>query len=129
MSRRLTDLERMYRATPESAVVRAVIDYLSARGGLAWRVNTGGNWFSNPGSDTSRFVRFSETGTSDVFCIMNGRFIAVECKRETGKRSEQQIAWQARVVEHGGIAVVCRASNWQQVLDAAVALGRTEGDV
>lgn len=113
--KRLTDQERLWRSVPESEVLRAVLDYLILRGAYSWRNNTGSVVAEHKGK--RRFVRFSEPGAADVFCIYCGRFLAFECKTETGTLSEQQHAWRETIEAYGALYRVCRPSDYQQVID------------
>lgn len=88
----------------ESEVLRACLDYLRARGILAWRNNTGAMSATYKGK--TRFIRFSEPGIADILGVLpGGRLLAVECKRPGGKLSELQAAFLARVRDAGGLAV------------------------
>lgn len=118
MSRRLTDQERLWRSVPESQVLKAVLDYLGSYGAYAWRNNTGA--MSGEHKGKRWFVKYSETGAADVFCILNGRFIAVETKTELGKQSDDQRQWQQLVEAVGGVYLICRPSSWQETIDAAI---------
>lgn len=120
--KRLTEQDRVWRSVPEADVLRAVLDYLSRRGVYAWRNNTGSTVAEHNGR--RRFIRFSEPGAADVFCIFNGRFVAVETKTETGKQSQEQRDWQAAIERAGGTYVIARPSNYAEVIDAAI--GRQE---
>jgi hypothetical protein len=119
LSRRLTTQERIWRAVPESDVVRAVLDYAQARGAYCWRNNTGSVTATYNGKE--RFIRFSEKGAADVFCIYRGRFIAFETKRELGVVSETQHAWRQQIEQVGGLWRRCRPSDYETVIDAALA--------
>lgn len=122
MPYRLTAQERLYRAVPESQVVQDVINYLSIRGCLAWRNNTGGGRFQNKGSNTVRYVQFSAPGAADVFAVYRGYFLAFECKTELGTVSEEQHAWRQLLETVDGIWRRCKPSDYIDVIDHALAL-------
>jgi hypothetical protein len=90
---------------PESAVLRACLDYLRLRGHCAVRVNNGGFKTERGG-----WVRCTDTpGSPDIMgCAKGGRFLAVECKSGRGRQSGAQKAFQAAVEAAGGLYVVAR---------------------
>ncbi len=57
------------------------------------------------------------TGSADIICVVRGRFLALECKVDKGKQSEEQVAWQRTVEAAGGRYAVVRS-----VLDAVQAV-------
>ena len=93
--------------TPESCVVRACLDYLKIRGILAWRNNTGA--VMEKGNGKQRFIRYGFPGSSDIIGIYRGRFLAVECKSDTGRVSALQHDFLNRISDAGGIAIVARS--------------------
>lgn len=73
----------------ETALVRAVLDALDARGIWAWRTNAG--------VFGSRHIRGAPEGTPDILGVLpGGGLFGIECKTEKGKQSEAQRAWQAK---------------------------------
>ena len=103
--------------TPESQVLEDCLRYLQVRGIYHWRNNVGAVRLG-PG----RFMRFGLKGSSDILGILpNGRFLAVECKAQSGRLSGEQGEFLEAVEKLGGLAVVCRG--WEE-LDAAL---RREG--
>lgn len=101
---------------PEAQLVRAVLELLTVvYGCYVWRANTGA------GRIGERFVRFGPPGQSDVIGVgPGGRFIAVECKNEHGKLSEDQRDFLALVEAHGGIALVVRPQTYVEVIEQAL---------
>lgn len=93
------------RGLPESAVLSQCLDYLCARSVFAWRNNSGGAKIGKS------FVRFGLTGSADILGICgDGRFLAVECKRERGGTlSEAQRSFLERIRRNGGVAVCVRS--------------------
>lgn len=67
-----------------------------------WRNNTGAV------KTGSRFIRFGYTGSSDILGICpDGRFLAVECKREKGGvLSDKQREFLSHIKANGGVAIV-----------------------
>lgn len=68
---------------------------------FCWRNNTGATKIG------SRFIRFGYAGSSDILGILpNGKFLAVECKREKGGRlSEKQKIFLDTINKNGGFAI------------------------
>lgn len=97
---------------PESAVLAACLRALELHPAVAWacRVNSGAVT-AQDSLGKKRFIRFnSMPGMSDIIGqATDGRFLAVECKRPSGKLSDDQRAFLARVEAAGGIAVCARS--------------------
>lgn len=90
--------------TRESALVRAVLDYLTLRGVCHWRNNSGALKVGN------RLVRFGTPGSADILAVLaGGRLLAIECKRRGQSLRQAQRAWLAAVEQAGGIACVARS--------------------
>lgn len=104
---------------PETALVRACIDYLNYRGIFAWRNNTTGVY--DPARKTFRSFTGLK-GVSDVLgCTSDGRFVAVECKAKDNTLAPEQIAFLNTIQAKGGIA--CVAYTLDDVQDALTAAG------
>jgi hypothetical protein len=87
----------------EADLQRQIIQYLRARGMPAWLTHDSRHHPVEP-------------GIADINCILpGGRFLAIECKTDTGKLSPEQLEW-FRVLESG-------SGNWCIVhsLDEAMA--------
>lgn len=92
----------------ENQVKNACLEYLHLRGIMAWQNNTGAVKYRN-GVGKDRFLRFGYKGSADILgCLPGGRFLAVECKTNTGKLAESQREFLADVRKFGGVAVVAR---------------------
>ncbi len=88
----------------ETAIVRAVVDYLTLQGHLAIRINSGGVVRTDRGR--KRFVRFNSVpGTSDVLACIDGTFAAIEVKRPGGKLTPEQASFLDLVRTTGGLGV------------------------
>lgn len=50
-------------------------------------------------------------GSSDLICIVppTGRLLAIECKSERGRTTEEQDRWLEQVRKYGGVAGVARS--------------------
>jgi Holliday junction resolvase len=92
--------------TPESAVLRACLDYLRLRGHFVFRVNGGGFETKRGG-----FVRCTDiSGVADIVGITdNCQPLAVECKSAKGKLSITQKVFKEAWIERGGVYVLARS--------------------
>lgn len=99
----------------ETALVRAVLDYLEIRGIWAWRQNSGA--FEGEYKGKKRFMRFGIKGMSDILGVMpDGRFLAIECKVKPNKPTPDQLEFLGNVKRRGGVACLCW--NIDDVMDA-----------
>lgn len=97
--------------TDETKLVKAILDWLAAKGIFAWRTNNTAVY------DPSRGVMrtfHGLKGVSDILGILStndhcGTFLAIEVKTETGKLSADQEAFLERIKREGGIAIVARS--------------------
>jgi hypothetical protein len=91
----------------ESELVSFCLGYLKTRPVLYWRNNTGafaGAYTrKGDGKTVNRFLRFGAPGSPDIFVLMKGRFIGIECKVGTNKQSPEQKTFQADLEKHGGL--------------------------
>ncbi len=97
----------------EATVLESVIRYARIHPKVAWirRINTGAVKMQ------SRYMRFGFVGCSDLIGQMiDGRFLALECKSNTGKLTEEQTAFLDRVKRHGGVAGMVRSIDDAEVL-------------
>lgn len=97
---------------PERDVLAECLEALAMCPAVAWsvRMNTGGAWL--PGKDHEpQFVKFAFKGCSDIIGqLVDGRFLAVECKRKGKNPTEDQQAFLTRVAANGGMAFVARCA-------------------
>lgn len=99
----------------ERDIQAAVLKYLAVDRRVGWRhrFNTGAKRFKGTdarGRPTQRFVRFAFVGCSDILGqLIDGRFLAVECKRKGEEPSSEQADFLARVERFGGVAIVARS--------------------
>ena len=95
----------------ERDVLKAVWHYLSAHPKVAWvtRINSGGTYFDNTHGG-QQFMRFNyKKGISDLIGQMkDGRFLAVECKREGANLEDHQREFLNEVRAANGVAFVAR---------------------
>lgn len=58
---------------------------------------------------------YSENGTPDILACVNGYFLAIEVKAETGKVAELQLAKICDIRKAGGFAYVVYPSGWDKL--------------
>lgn len=100
---------------PESAVLKAVLEYLTAKHILAFRTNTGAMKAEYNGK--ARFIKFGTPGMADVLAFPPGIWrkvsqppiLWIECKSSVGKQSDLQKSFQAQVEAEGHRYIVARS--------------------
>lgn len=60
---------------------------------------------------------FTEAGTPDILACVNGYFLGIEVKAQTGKPSELQLVKINEIREAGGFAYVVYPSGWSRLKD------------
>lgn len=58
---------------------------------------------------------FQRAGIPDILCCINGKFVALELKSETGKLSELQKYNLEKIQKSGGIGLCVRPSDFEDV--------------
>jgi hypothetical protein len=97
--------------TPESRILSDCLNTLRLLGIFHWR-NSIGAIRVRPG----QVIRFGMVGSSDIEgVLLDGRFLAVECKSPGGRLSPEQSAFLDKVRGLGGLALVVRSS--RELLD------------
>lgn len=96
--------------TPESAVLRACLQYLAIRGIVAWRTNSGMAMLPGKGGKLQP-VRFGGVkGSPDIHGYLpGGRALYVECKSSVGKLSPDQKAFLERASAAGCLCIVAHS--------------------
>ena len=61
--------------------------------------------------------KFSTSGTPDVLACVNGHFLGIEVKADTGKPSELQLVKIADIRKAGGFAYVAYPTGWKKLKD------------
>ena len=91
--------------TKEDVVLKGCLEYLKATGYFVWRNNV---CCAKIGK---RYMRFGLAGSSDIIGIMpDGRFLAVECKREKGGvLTERQISFLTKINLNGGVGICVKS--------------------
>jgi hypothetical protein len=91
---------------PESAVLRAVLEVLRLHRGVAWCARMNSGRFQVEG----RWVQASFKGCADILGqLTDGRLLAIECKSDKGKTTDEQAAFLRHVRDNHGIAFVARS--------------------
>lgn len=90
----------------EGQVVNACMRWLFHHGVYCWRNNTG-----KLPDKSGRWVSFGCRGSADILGVVNGKFIAVECKAGRNDLSAEQKLWRDRVQEKGGIYILARSTD------------------
>ena len=107
---------------PESSIQAAVLEFLLYSPTVAWahRMNSGGAhriWEDEDGKQHKQYVKFAFRGCSDIIGqTRTGVFIAIECKRRTGRGNDDQKAFVALVRRHGGLAGFARSIDDAQAI-------------
>ena len=96
----------------ESEILRQITDYLTAKGILWFRMNSGAMFGSHKGKGWA--VRFGTKGMSDLLAFVgtgNGFQIPlwIEVKNEKGKMSEYQLCFKELVEARGHFYLLARS--------------------
>ena len=81
----------------ESDLVKSCLEYLTLKRIFHHRNNTGA--FS---TSTGGFYRFGAVGSSDIISVVDGRYIAIECKVKKNPQSPAQKQFQQELEQAGG---------------------------
>jgi hypothetical protein len=96
---------RRRREGPEAPVLKAALEYFNLLPGCrAWRQNTGGAVFTGVHGERY-YVRFGETGMSDISGIVRGYRLEAEAKAPGEEPTELQHAWLHLIAMNGGVAL------------------------
>lgn len=104
---------RRHNAKPEQGVLNAVLAMLRLHPAVAWaaRINSGA--YKTP---DGRFIRFGFPGCPDIVGQMKpahsggaGAFLAIECKSDAGRATDEQAAFIDKVKQFGGKAGIARS--------------------
>lgn len=76
-------------------------------------------WSNNTGLgrdlNSERIIRFGLKGSSDIIGIYKGVFLAIEVKTGNAKQTKEQINFQKMIDTLGGVYVLCRETNVEQI--------------
>lgn len=59
--------------------------------------------------------QFTKAGVPDLLCCINGRFVAIEVKSETGTASDLQVYNIGKIISSGGVGIITKPSDWEQL--------------
>jgi hypothetical protein len=88
---------------PEQAIMNSIIQYLSIKGHLVFRMNSGAMKLEK------RFMRFGAPGMADLLWLHEGRAIWIEVKTPIGRMSDLQHAFKDDVEKAGCLYLVARS--------------------
>lgn len=92
-------------ANPETAIQKAILDWLRLHNVYAFRVSNQPRRLPN-----GKMIFTGTKGVSDIVGILpGGTFIGIEVKTATGRLSEHQKRFEERVRASGGVYVVVRS--------------------
>lgn len=100
----------------EKDTQKAILDYLAAKGVLAFRMQTGMHISSYNGK--TRAIHYGVPGMADILAFPRDVPTWLEVKAEKGKQSDLQKSFQTQVEDHGHRYLIARS-----VDDVAEALG------
>jgi len=98
------------RIKSEKEIENKILDFMNRIDGcFAWKVNSVGVY--DPVKKVYRLPKSKHilSGVSDIIGVYNGRFIAIEVKKKTGKVSEEQYLFIDNIIKNGGCAGVARS--------------------
>ena len=83
--------------TKEREVLKSCLDWLTYKKIFHHRNNTGA--FTN---EAGHFFRFGASGSPDIVCVVNGRYIGIECKGWAENKVRRKFSfkrnWKSRMV-------------------------------
>lgn len=86
----------------ENEIQKEIMDYLRVRCIYHWRNNTG----------KRGGVTYGFPGSADILGLLpDGRFLAIECKTETGKQSDKQREFQLNIEANNGLYILAKSVN------------------
>lgn len=92
-------------------VVKKVLLFMTTKYSRVWPNNTGMI------KTEDRVVRFGLKGSSDVIGLYKGIFLGIEVKTGNAHQNEFQINFEKMIRLHGGIYVLIKETNVEQVLN------------
>jgi hypothetical protein len=92
-------------STPEGQIQTKIIKLLEKEGVFHWRQNNTPQY-----DDKLRKYRAFRgmRGVPDILAIIRGRFIGIEVKAPRGKQSPEQLIFQRRCEQNGGLYILAR---------------------
>ncbi len=85
----------------EKDIQASILDYLHAKRIFCWKEHSSGIMINGG----ERYMPIGLKGKSDILGILpDGRFLAIEVKRPSGRLSPDQVEFIANINNHGGLA-------------------------
>lgn len=94
---------------PEKIIENQIMHLLKLMGIFAWKNNSVGVYDPIKKIYRKQNGTYHMNGVSDILCIIEGRFVAIEVKTPTGKISPDQKMFILNVLKEGGVAFVARS--------------------
>lgn len=95
---------------PESVVLNTCLGLLNLMGIYAWRNNTGAYKVKGNRTTKERIIHYGKKGSADILGILpDGRFLAVECKRKSGRASSDQLLFLSNIKANNGVACIVKS--------------------
>lgn len=94
----------------EKEIENEILDFANRISGcFVWKVNTVGVYDPVKKIYRSPKSKHILSGVSDIVGVLDGKFIAIEVKKKTGKVSEEQRLFIDNIINNGGHADVARS--------------------
>ena len=96
----------------EADLKRCIRDYLQYQmnlGNLYYDFLNSGDLIVLNHNGTHRRIKLCRPGTADLYVLRNGKLLFVEVKREGGKQSKEQKAFEAMAIKNGAEYKVVRS--------------------
>ena len=95
-----------YKENTSNDLTKAIIHYITFKGGYAVRINTQGQWNESLNQWTKSMTR---KGTADIHACYQGRHYSIEIKVGNDRMSTDQIVTEHDVQKAGGIYICARS--------------------
>jgi hypothetical protein len=92
----------------ERDIQSQILDWLALQKIFHYRQNTGSVARAYKGK--SRFIRFGKRGAPDIVCVIAGRYVGIEVKREGEEQTEHQKEFEKELRYVGGGYYLCTDS-------------------
>ncbi len=96
-------------AVKEKAIENEIMNFLRAIGIFCWKNDSVGIFDPVKKVYRSNQNQNRIKGVSDILGIIDGKFVAIEVKSETGKLRPEQKVFIQEIVSNGGVAFVARS--------------------
>jgi hypothetical protein len=116
---------RLTRPEPREAdVLASVQQALRVHPLVAWhaRMNAGAGKLTYANGQTSQFMRFGFKGMPDILGqLKDGRLLAIECKRPSGRVRPEQQAFLDKAASNGAVAILARSVDdvWDKLTETS----------